>query len=211
MKFSKKILAAFLAALMAISMMPFSAITAFAAADLTGNCGANGDNVTYRMQDTNNDGKYDKLTLSGSGAMADYADNYGGNRPWYVQGSTIYYYYLNTINIGDGITYIGENAFRALREVTNVTIPNTVTEIGDYAFSDEVKLESINIPTNLTTIGKYALSFCQKLPNITVLLQFRALVNRHFAVVLNLQVLAFLQVLKHYPNIFLVVAHRLKA
>ena len=53
MRFSKKILSILLAALMAISMMPFSAITAFALDDTSGSCG---ENATYTLQDTDSDG-----------------------------------------------------------------------------------------------------------------------------------------------------------
>ena len=162
MKFSKKILAAVLAALMAISMMPFSAITAFAAkaADITGECGAEGDNATYLLEDTTSDGKYDKLTISGSGAIADYVQ---GTRPWASYNNEI-----STVVVNEGITEIGGWNFCSCSYLTSVTLPDTLRSIGKNAFSSNFKLESVNLPNNLETIGNGAFSSCPKFNRVTI-------------------------------------------
>ena len=54
---------------------------------------------------------------------------YFGYTPWYFSKDS-----LKEIVIEDGVTYIGENAFRTISSFTKITIPNTVTSIGDYAF-----------------------------------------------------------------------------
>ena len=51
-------------------------------------------------------------------------------------------------------------------EVTSITIPNGVTSIGDFAFKDCTSLASITIPNSVTSIGHSAFSWCSSLANI---------------------------------------------
>lgn len=89
----------------------------------TGNCGANGDNVTWSYDD---DTKV--LTLSGEGAMEDFTNI--TKVPWYT-----YRGYIQTIEISTEITKIGRNAFNGCNKVTSVTIPAAVAAIGNAAFA----------------------------------------------------------------------------
>ncbi|MBQ9143899.1 MAG: leucine-rich repeat domain-containing protein, partial [Paludibacteraceae bacterium] len=60
----------------------------------------------------------------------------------------------------NGITYsvteIGEDAFRACKSLTSVTIGNSVTSIGSWAFQGCSALTSITIPNSVTSIGIWA-------------------------------------------------------
>ena len=68
------------------------------------------------------------LTISGKGEMYDFSLD--SSRPWgWV------YFGIKRIIIGDGVTTIGDYAFRDFRDLTSVTIPNSVTTIGDDAFA----------------------------------------------------------------------------
>lgn len=67
------------------------------------------------------------LTITGTGAMPDYS---AGGAPWYSSIGTI-----TTININDGITHIGSNAFYNAQKATRVNIPATVSSIGENAFA----------------------------------------------------------------------------
>lgn len=55
---------------------------------------------------------------------------------------------------GVAVTKIGRRAFRQIRYVRNVIIPNTVTDIGDEAFfwSD---IETVSLPDSVVHIGEY--------------------------------------------------------
>ena len=118
------------------------------AATLSGNCGAQGDNVTYTLEDTDNDTNYDKLTISGTGAMADYT---GTDAPWKNKISQI-----QTVVIGNGVTSIGGNTFRGASNLSNITIPEGVTKIGNSAFCDCTSLKAVTIPSTVTSISEYA-------------------------------------------------------
>lgn len=65
---------------------------------------------------------------------------------------------LKCIEIPEGITKIGDNAF-AGNNFSEIVIPSTVTEIGKYAFSTKNYLVTpctVILPEGLTTIGNYA-------------------------------------------------------
>jgi hypothetical protein len=101
------------------------------------------------------------LTISGTGDMPDF--RYTSDTPWYKYCDTI-----TTINIQNGVTTIGENAFAWCRSLTSITIPNSVINIGYHAFSQCLSLTSITIPNSVTTIGSSAFSGCDSLTSITI-------------------------------------------
>ena len=109
----------------------------------SGNCGANGNNLTWILDDTG------LLTISGTGEMADWTYN-SISLPWYDYKSNI-----KTVIIEDGVTRVGDYAFDR-SGLTSVTIPDSVISIGESAFSGCLNLTSVTIPNNVTTIEEYA-------------------------------------------------------
>lgn len=75
--------------------------------------------------------------------------------------------YIESINIPDGTSIIGNYAFQNMGRLKNISIPNTVTSIGEYAFS-YCGLTSITIPDSVTSIGTQAFYYCSSLANITI-------------------------------------------
>ena len=120
-----------------------------AKAESSGTCGAN---LTWHLTD---DGV---LTITGTGKMDNYLYSVA---PWYYRD-------VKQIIIGDGVTTIGQAAFRNRGSLTSVTIPNSVTEIGFRAFEDCRALTSINIPNSVTEIGDYAFYNCSELTSVTI-------------------------------------------
>ena len=137
--------------------MLLSLVSLTAGADSVGDCGDQGNNVTYSWDSTTK-----TLTFSGSGRMADFSEN---SQPWntYAGATTVEY-----VVIGEGITRIGDNAFRYFNNITSVTIPNTVESIGKYAFHACSKLASITFSNQLKTIDTYAFYDCKALTVITL-------------------------------------------
>lgn len=73
---------------------------------------------------------------------------------------------VTSVNIPNGVTSIGDDAFRKYAALTSVTIPPSVTSIGETAFAECSSLTSITIPPNVTSIGGFAFYLCNNLANI---------------------------------------------
>ena len=102
-----------------------------------------------------------KLYISGEGDIEDYNVAYNYNSPWYLKLN------INTVNISNGITRIGDCAFDGLG-ITSITIPDSVTSIGNDAFGDCENLTDITIPDSVTSIGEGAFRNCKSLTSITI-------------------------------------------
>ena len=70
--------------------------------------------------------------------------------------------------IPDGVTSIGDSAFRDCSGIKSITIPDSVTSIGAVAFAGCNSLKSITIPDSVTSIGAAAFSDCDGLTSITI-------------------------------------------
>ena len=116
----------------------------------SGNCGANGANVTWKLT---SDGT---LTISGKGKMYDYMY-------WYSLRSQV-----KSVIIEDGVTTVGDCAFDCWDALTSVTLPDSVTTIGNQAFDDCTSLTSITIPSSVTSIENYAFGGCVSLTSVTI-------------------------------------------
>ncbi len=75
---------------------------------------------------------------------------------------------LTSVTIGNSVTSIGSYAFYGCSGLTSVTIGNSVTSIGDYAFAWCSKLTSITIPSSVTSIGEDAFAWCDGLTSVTI-------------------------------------------
>ena len=75
---------------------------------------------------------------------------------------------LQSVEIGDGVTSIGSNAFRSCYSLASITLPDGVTSIGSYAFYNCYSLASITLPDGVTSIGSYAFQNCHSLASITI-------------------------------------------
>ena len=92
-----------------------------------------------------------------------YANPIYYSRNLYINGAEI-----TDLIIPDGVTSIGQSAFRGCTGLTSVTIPNSVTSIGTSAFNGCIGLTSVTIPNSVTSIGDYAFYGCTGLTSITI-------------------------------------------
>ena len=77
-----------------------------------------------------------------------------------------YNYDITDLEIGNGITSIGKNAFFNCTGLTKLSFPASVTEIGDYAFNSCTNVTSITFPTGLKVAGPIFQS-CLSLTKVT--------------------------------------------
>lgn len=159
---------------------------------MSGTCGAtDSDSVTWKLEQNNRDDDNPTytLTISGTGAMADFdAPNgsAGTTAPWYS-----YVASLTKVEIQDGVTYIGARAFRHCTNVEELKIAGTVQTMGvnvasfcsdlkELVFMGESQctqistsafwgcgLTSLTIPASVKTIGGGAFKACTSLSQIT--------------------------------------------
>ena len=124
----------------------------------SGNCGANGDNITWTLDDAGT------LTISGEGEMADYTyitDESGEKittAPWGDRAKTVV--------IEDGVTGIGSYAFFRCTDMTSVTIPESVTSVKQSAFEECLSLKKLTIPSSVASMGDGAFGGCTGLTEI---------------------------------------------
>ena len=75
---------------------------------------------------------------------------------------------LTSIMIPDSVTSVGVDAFRNCEGLTSIMIPNSVTSISDGAFWGCTDLASITMPDSVTSIGRHAFEGCTSLTSITI-------------------------------------------
>ena len=121
--------------------------------DQSGTCG---ENLTWTYVEATK-----TLTISGSGAMTNYTSS--SSVPWYkIRGA------IQTINIEEGVSSIGDFAFYYCTALTSISIPNGITSIGRNAFDYCRQLTSFTIPNSVISIGDYAFEGCTGLASFTI-------------------------------------------
>ncbi len=143
----KKLWSAPLALIVVLTMALFFGGIAVSA-DTEGVCG--GD-ITWTIEGST-------LTLTGEGAMQDY--DWSSMPLWNRE-------YITKVVIGEGITRVGNLAFRDLSEVTSVTLPSTLKSVGNFSFSNTAITE-VTLPAGLETLGQYTFNGCSELVTVNI-------------------------------------------
>ena len=138
-----RLLALLLAFVMTFSLLPTMAWAA------DNDCSAAGDDsVTWSY-----DAETSTLTISGKGAMKDYADV--NSTPWKA-----YRAKTKIIIIDEGVTRVGNSAFTSHTALISVSLPATLESIGQKAFMSTRNLAVMNIPAKVSTIETGAFAGC---------------------------------------------------
>ncbi len=115
----------------------------------SGQCG---DNLTWVFENG-------VVTVSGTGDMWNYENSGRNHSPWdgykYNWGRKI-----QSVIIEEGVTSIGDYAFRSNYGLNNLTLPSTLKHIGDYAFSASC-IQQLILPEGLVSIGDEAFSYTE--------------------------------------------------
>ncbi len=160
----------------ATTLLAMMLTTLSAWADYSGNCGTNLRYSYYTSTQT-----LDIYTeyQGSTGSMINYYPDdgyYHITAPWKNSRAEI-----KRVNIGEGVTNIGNCAFYGCTALTEVNIASTVTDIGNEAFYNCTSLTSIDIPGDVTRIGTGAFENCWQLADIALPETMQTIENFAFA------------------------------
>ncbi len=165
----KRLISLLVAVCMMITMLPLSAVTAFAADTATEQeASYKGYKYAYRVDD----GNATITKFLGPDDSANPVDS----------ASTVSYDIEIPEKLGDiRVTGLGDYSFAVdadsdagypgnslCRNIHSVTIPESVTSIGKYAFARCSSLTSLKLGENIKTIGDHAFYYCIKLESVTI-------------------------------------------
>lgn len=75
---------------------------------------------------------------------------------------------ITDVTVVEGITAIGNYAFKNCKELTAVSLPDSLTSISEGAFEGCEKIISISLPKNVISVGNHAFKGCKALAKITL-------------------------------------------
>ncbi len=101
------------------------------------------------------------LRLFGTGRMTDYQN--ATEVPWEEMRNQI-----TRVQFDDAITNIGNCAFYACSNLTEVITPKALSEVGKYSFAICTSLVSIDLPNGTKRIGEHAFTMDSALKSITI-------------------------------------------
>ena len=193
----KRLISLLVAVCMMITMLPLSAVTAFAAdtAAPTGTAIVNGCEYDYKINTADgtatitkfrapdDHGSYDITIPTAFGRfpvtdIGDYAFSGCHSLTTLSLGENIktigsYAFYdctqiTGSVTIPQSVTSIGNEAFRWCSGIDSLTINNAATSIGEWAFASCFGIKTLSLGEKIKTIGYNAFSDCSGLTNVTI-------------------------------------------
>lgn len=190
----KRLISLLVAVCMMITMLPLSAVTAFAAdtSSSTKQEAKNGYMYAYKVNadqtvtitkflgpvdsanhvDSTNNGPYDiEIPTELGGCTVTGLGEYSFSGYLSAAQSNEPYQFgrnIHSVTIPQSVTSIGDYAFSHCEKMDSLTINDATTSIGSWAFDECYKLTTLSLGKNITTIGDYAFLDCHTLDNVTI-------------------------------------------
>ena len=168
----KRLISLLVAVCMMITMLPLSAVTAFAAdtssspkhkinvGDYEYTYTVNGGNATITDFDGPTDGHFYDIDIPGT--LGGHTVTAIGD--WAFDSSD----YLTGVTIPQSVTSIGKSAFYRCYALTTLSLGENIEKIGSYAFAECRHLTNVTIPEKVETIEPYTFGWCLDLKYITL-------------------------------------------
>ena len=196
----KRLISLLVAVCMMITMLPLSAVTAFAEDTSTVHEANDGEDIYRYAYKENEDGE--TVTITEFLGPVDPANPgpYDIDIPEKLDGYTVTvignraFYSCNhlwKVTIPQSVTSIGERAFAACRNLDSVTINDAATSIGDYAFTECHLKTTLSLGKKITTIGDKAFYYCTELGSVTIPQSVTSIGDYAFGECIHLKKLSF--------------------
>ena len=180
----KRLISLLVAVCMMITMLPLSAVTAFAADTSTVHEANDGDGIYKYAYKENEDGTATITDFLGPVDSTKTPDSYtitvptkldgrkvtglgessfsGTYSPDHQKDSTLLSFcnQIQSVTIPESVTSIGKSAFEHCSKLDSLTIKGVATSIGAYAFASCTSLTSLSLVGNFQTIGEQAFAYC---------------------------------------------------
>lgn len=170
---SKRLISLLVAVCMMITMLPLSAVTAFAAdtSSSTSSIASAGDyKYAYEVDE------YGRATITQFIEPVDIS-SYNVDIPAELGGHIVtgignrafnYSDHMGSVTIPQSVTSIDTQAFWQCHGLQSLTINDAATSIGHEAFCGCTSLKTLSLGENITTIGDRAFVVCSSLTNVTI-------------------------------------------
>ena len=168
----KRLISLLVAVCMMITMLPLSAVTAFAADTSTeGKAFVDGFLCYYTVNADNT------ATITQFIQPPEYSGSYNIDIPAELNGHTVtgignrafnYSTHMESVTIPQSVTYIGSCAFWQCHGLQSVTINDATASIGNEVFIGCTSLKTLSLGKNITEIGRSAFNSCFDLTNVTI-------------------------------------------
>lgn|GEM_PF-5846625 len=140
-----------------------------------------GEGLTWDLEETQEGSGEYILVIRGNGRMEfprteePDEETPGYRIPWETQKAQIV-----SAEVGEGVTNVGNWAFRKMPSLRTVSLPSTLTRIEDEAFAFSDSLSDIVIPDEVTYVGSSAFACCSSLKSVQLPEKLQTLESRVF-------------------------------
>ena len=191
----KRLISLLVAVCMMITMLPLSAVTAFAAdtSSSTGTASYGDYEYDYTINTKDGTATITKFRVLVDGLYDITIPEEFGRFPVTAIGDDAFRgcSALKKVTIPQSVTSIGDSAFAGCHNLNSLTINDAATSIGNRAFTECPLATKLSLGKKITTIGDHAFYDCRELNNVTIPQSVTSIGDHAFGECINLKKLSF--------------------